>query len=228
VVAASGEDTTAPASSSSRATPPETSETTLTYRDSDEDVDDDDNYFYGGVLSEQDDLATAEERNVAWLRATEIGSVLLDTVAAPLLKSLATNPLPKNWNEFWNRKRRRRRWRQGWVGGGGGSGSGGDSSEIMSNAECVAQALEQLGCTYVKFGQALASRPDIIPPPLAEALSKLQVTQLCILLVLLTAAPSKKATHPLTLLCFSGSDGSVRRSGGDGNYSQRLVRRRIA
>ncbi|KAG7369460.1 ABC1 family-domain containing protein [Nitzschia inconspicua] len=34
--------------------------------------------------------------------------------------------------------------------------------------------LETLGVTYVKFGQALSARPDIVPRPLAEALVKLQ------------------------------------------------------
>ena len=35
-------------------------------------------------------------------------------------------------------------------------------------------ALEELGPTYVKFGQAIASRPDIIPKRLAASLSNLQ------------------------------------------------------
>jgi len=44
----------------------------------------------------------------------------------------------------------------------------------LSNAERVVHALETLGPTYVKFGQALASRPDIIPKSLAESLCSLQ------------------------------------------------------
>ena len=41
-------------------------------------------------------------------------------------------------------------------------------------ASRAALALEQMGPTFVKFGQALASRPDIVPPKLATALSTLQ------------------------------------------------------
>lgn len=47
-------------------------------------------------------------------------------------------------------------------------------SRRYGNAERVCKALEALGPTYVKFGQALASRADIIPPPLADALLRLQ------------------------------------------------------
>jgi aarF domain-containing kinase len=39
--------------------------------------------------------------------------------------------------------------------------------------QCVS-ALEKMGPTYVKFGQALASRPDVVPRSLAQALSTLQ------------------------------------------------------
>lgn len=44
----------------------------------------------------------------------------------------------------------------------------------ISNAHRVVQAMEALGPTYVKFGQALASRPDVIPKTLASALTILQ------------------------------------------------------
>mmetsp|Transcript_1173 Transcript_1173/g.2121 ORF Transcript_1173/g.2121 Transcript_1173/m.2121 type:complete len:702 (+) Transcript_1173:501-2606(+) len=48
------------------------------------------------------------------------------------------------------------------------------SNDFQSNAQRVVEAMEKLGPTYVKFGQALASRPDIIPKYLAESLSALQ------------------------------------------------------
>ena len=38
----------------------------------------------------------------------------------------------------------------------------------------VVGALEELGPTYVKFGQALAARPDLVSEPLASALTALQ------------------------------------------------------
>ena len=46
---------------------------------------------------------------------------------------------------------------------------------MISHARRLASALEELGPTYdVKFGQALGSRPDIVPHSLATALSALQ------------------------------------------------------
>ena len=39
---------------------------------------------------------------------------------------------------------------------------------------CLANALEALGPTYVKFRQTLGSRPDVVPPSLAGVLSALQ------------------------------------------------------
>ncbi|KAL3817322.1 hypothetical protein ACHAXA_003945 [Cyclostephanos tholiformis] len=59
------------------------------------------------------------------------------------------------WDEFW-------------------SSSISSSRSSSSNARNLARALESLGPTYVKFGQALGSRPDVVPPSLARALSSLQ------------------------------------------------------
>jgi aarF domain-containing kinase len=85
-------------------------------------------------------------------RAREIAFVAVQEVLAPLTASLVTKGLPKGDPAlFWLQK-------QG----------------TMSNADRVVKALEILGPTYVKFGQALASRPDIIPLELTEALSTLQ------------------------------------------------------
>ena len=38
----------------------------------------------------------------------------------------------------------------------------------------VRQAIEELGTTFIKFGQVLSTRPDIVGAPLAEELAKLQ------------------------------------------------------
>lgn len=95
-------------------------------------------------------------------RAVEIGTVLGGRVAAPLLASLAGGrrswPAAENggWEAFWS----------------GSSPSSADGT--MTNARRLAAALELLGPTYVKFGQALGSRPDVVPPSLARALSSLQ------------------------------------------------------
>ena len=41
-------------------------------------------------------------------------------------------------------------------------------------AQQATHFLECLGVTYVKFGQSLMARPDIVPGPFALALTKLQ------------------------------------------------------
>ncbi len=46
--------------------------------------------------------------------------------------------------------------------------------EVPPEAEELAADLERLGPTFIKLGQLLSSRPDIIPPQYAEALSRLQ------------------------------------------------------
>lgn len=38
----------------------------------------------------------------------------------------------------------------------------------------VREVLEELGATFIKFGQVLSTRPDLVPPELAEELRKLQ------------------------------------------------------
>ena len=49
-----------------------------------------------------------------------------------------------------------------------------NNNRNITNAHRLTLALEHLGPTYVKFGQALGSRPDVVPKSLAEALSTLQ------------------------------------------------------
>ncbi|KAL7464945.1 hypothetical protein ACHAXS_005279 [Conticribra weissflogii] len=120
----------------------------------------------------------------AFKRAREIGSVLVGSVAAPILVSYlkviqnqrqnqqqqqdgGQNTQNFDWNSFWlvctddN---------TGFIHGGKNNGK----TNAISHAERLTKALEQLGPTYVKFGQALASRPDVVPPSLAAALSTLQ------------------------------------------------------
>ncbi len=46
--------------------------------------------------------------------------------------------------------------------------------EKMGRSERVRMAFEELGSTYIKLGQALSTRPDLIPPELVRELSKLQ------------------------------------------------------
>jgi ubiquinone biosynthesis protein len=49
-----------------------------------------------------------------------------------------------------------------------------DASRRFSSEERVRMALEALGPTFIKFGQVLATRPDLLPAPLIRELRKLQ------------------------------------------------------
>ncbi|HZO74049.1 MAG TPA: AarF/UbiB family protein [Ktedonobacteraceae bacterium] len=42
------------------------------------------------------------------------------------------------------------------------------------NAERLSRALEELGPCFIKFGQVMSTRPDLLPPPYIVALSRLQ------------------------------------------------------
>ena len=108
--------------------------------------------------------AAAYESAVAAGRAAEILYVLGGKVAAPLIASLLSGGLPPDgdWDGFWARR----------VGTGGVGVE--PEQQGPTNGQRLAGALEDLGPTYVKFGQALGSRPDVVPPSLSDALSALQ------------------------------------------------------
>ncbi|HKO58034.1 MAG TPA: AarF/UbiB family protein [Thermoanaerobaculia bacterium] len=46
--------------------------------------------------------------------------------------------------------------------------------DVRARAEAFAKALKSMGPTYVKFGQVLSTRPDIVPPEYIAALEQLQ------------------------------------------------------
>src|SRR5258708_22660131 len=46
--------------------------------------------------------------------------------------------------------------------------------DVRQRAEAFARHLEAMGPTYVKFGQVLSTRPDIVPPEYIAALESLQ------------------------------------------------------
>ena len=98
-------------------------------------------------------------------RAVEIGTILGSQVMAPILSSLVQQqnwPTEENggWESFWATCTP--------------ANTQSSLSNSLSHAQRLAMALEELGPTYVKFGQALGSRPDVVPPSLAKALSSLQ------------------------------------------------------
>jgi len=45
---------------------------------------------------------------------------------------------------------------------------------VLSKPERLVKALEELGPTFIKLGQMLSTRPDILPPDYLKALTKLQ------------------------------------------------------
>jgi len=124
----------------------------------------------------QDNRNVKDDALVFLSRGTEIASTIIEAGSPLLLSAIQialrsnnggannergnntiTNNIseenPDIWDTFW-------------------SSSG--AYTTITNAQRVVSAMEKLGPTYVKFGQALASRPDIIPPSLAMTLSTLQ------------------------------------------------------
>jgi predicted unusual protein kinase regulating ubiquinone biosynthesis (AarF/ABC1/UbiB family) len=49
-----------------------------------------------------------------------------------------------------------------------------DPAETKQDAERLARDLEEMGPTFIKLGQVLSTRADLLPPPYLEALSRLQ------------------------------------------------------
>jgi ubiquinone biosynthesis protein len=47
-------------------------------------------------------------------------------------------------------------------------------ADVQARAQAFAQKLKEMGPTYVKFGQVLSTRPDIVPPEYIAALESLQ------------------------------------------------------
>lgn len=92
-------------------------------------------------------------RRKAFGRLLEISRVLSGRVLFPLVCSLIKDSpvlAGKDWDDFWAHKR-----------------------GLWTNAERVALGLPSLGPSYVKLAQALATRPDILHVPLADALGNL-------------------------------------------------------
>ena len=111
------------------------------------------------IVNEVNDESNVDKNKAisALNRAVEIGNILGGQVFAPILTSLVVNqdnwPTEENggWEKFWS-----------------------TSTDGISHAQRLVMALEDLGPTCVKFGQALGSRPDVVPTSLAAALCTLQ------------------------------------------------------
>ncbi|KAG7349094.1 ABC1 family-domain containing protein [Nitzschia inconspicua] len=94
-------------------------------------------------------------------RLVEIFSIMSGEILRPVLCSVIKSkpdlskihiPTDDDWDAFWSEKRGRKQ---------------------LSNAERVARGIPALGPTFVKLALILATRPDILPIPLAEALGDL-------------------------------------------------------
>src|SRR6184192_660891 len=51
---------------------------------------------------------------------------------------------------------------------------GGVEPDVHARAQAFAAALKKMGPTYVKFGQVVSTRPDVVPPEYIAALESLQ------------------------------------------------------
>ncbi|KAL3778407.1 hypothetical protein ACHAW5_010081 [Stephanodiscus triporus] len=107
-------------------------------------------------------------------RAAELTQILgIDVVVPMVLSSLtssSSSSVPRDdgwggWDAFWSTES---------AFPSSSSSSTTTTTTTISHALRLARALEALGPTYVKFGQALGSRPDVVPPSLAAALTRLQ------------------------------------------------------
>jgi hypothetical protein len=118
------------------------------------------NATFGYLKGDQVDIAPyltsydlpSPSLSVATKRALEIGQVTVGEFLNPVFFSLISEGFPPNWSAFWSR-----------TNGG-----------ALTHAQRLAVCCETLGPTYVKFAQAISSRPDIVPKALADALSVLQ------------------------------------------------------
>lgn len=95
-------------------------------------------------------------------RAIEISHVVFGQFLKPVVSALLTEGIPDNWNSFWSQTQTT------------GLSHSQNGTSALTNAQRLASAVEQLGPTYVKFAQAVSSRPDIVPKSLCDALSVLQ------------------------------------------------------
>jgi aarF domain-containing kinase len=111
--------------------------------------------------------AAAVQVTFPFPRASKISSIVLGGMVAPLVQSIVTKGMPTtDWEEFWGRTNGPE--------DNDNENANHNANNNNNNAKIVTQALEALGPTYVKFGQALSARPDIIPRTLANALATLQ------------------------------------------------------
>lgn len=102
---------------------------------------------------------TQSKSSKALPRALRLFDIIWKDIITPVYTTLIQRGIPASkdkWNDFWLHPVM------------------GSDEKPLTLAGQSALALEKLGATYVKFGQALAARPDVVPRSLALALSTLQ------------------------------------------------------
>ena len=150
-------------------------------------VENDDNNNNNSIIpsssSNQKENDIFQESKILVSRATEVGSIVFSTLTPLLLSALSfdieDHTINNNkedddnidvWDKFWSTKSP--------ITPNNNNNTPNNSNpnptNYNTNADRVVEAIQKLGPTYVKFGQALASRPDIIPKSLANALCTLQ------------------------------------------------------
>ncbi|GAX27272.1 hypothetical protein FisN_13Lh162 [Fistulifera solaris] len=103
------------------------------------------------TLSQEISSSSQLHDSIALTRSKQVLEVVVEDVLRPFLVSTIAHGIPRSWEHFWTVETFNR-----------------------TNAQHLVHALERLGPTYVKFGQALSTRQDVVPRPLADALEKLQ------------------------------------------------------
>ena len=118
-----------------------------------------------GTLTDSSEKDQVGNLALLFSRSTEIASTL-SGLLFPLISSAISVAANIDTD---NREEEIDAWDRYWL-----AESKGENNENISNADRLVCAVEHLGPTYVKVGQAVASRPDIIPKSLAASLSTLQ------------------------------------------------------
>ena len=113
-------------------------------------------------------------------RALELFGIAWNDFLSPLGQGLLSpdNENPSDWDEFWELSlkptQQQRTTTEGGLAATTTTNHSNSTIDTIMVAEQFTHFLERLGPTYAKFGQALSSRPDIIPRSLAIALTRLQ------------------------------------------------------
>ena len=108
------------------------------------------------------------KKRKSFRRLVEIAQILAGQVFRPLVCSLIQDfrllRSSEEWDEFWTKT----------ATPALSSHSSSSKRFNYTNAERIVAGLPQLGPTYLKLAQIAATRPDLVPIPLAEALQKVQ------------------------------------------------------